>query len=838
MVTFGQLLRTLRKNTYYPKTNKTLSQAHFAEELQKISDIIYSNRMIGLWEQGKRPIGKDSRYLLLSIIKVLEKYDGITTLEDANQLLHSADYVALTDSEIADIQPNWLTNTPRTYVIPAIDTQKAALPSAIEMIGREAAREAIAKSFAEGSDVCVQFIVGRGGVGKSTLAGEVARDALDTGLFPSVIWLPFGSAETNTLLTTLTMQLGQWLIPEGLDTNNAKIREQQIKGVLSDQRHLIVVDGVESAEHSDLLGQQLWRLVGQSHFIVTSRATPERAQQTFVCELDELDVAGSAELLKSHAKRSTQAMNVKFHADAVRKIFAHIGGHPLTLSILPELLVKFPLQRILNAIERGKYGAHHEIYAAAWQALSHDARKLLFALCFVSQHGIDEPFLTAVTGLDEDAQLDALEELFRYNLLQTRGSLEHKRYNLHNLTIQFVQIELKDPSSMLNSADFDRTHLTKTALSFWNSQNNFSTTSVKNLLQTFRFSFHGAIEKEVSQTRSELALILHSALHSHGIWFTWINILRKVIESDTYNNQGMQCRLLNILGETNRLARQFPEALIAYSAARELALLLEDEKALARATYGLGIIHYHQYDYGSAVSLCNDALEISQEHELKIEYASALMLRGLLGIQFEEFVMSENVFKQSIEIYRVANSHDNVLRGLNNLIRLYKKTNQEKLVLSAYDQAYRILEKNPNNVQEAWLKISEGSYYFERGDFQRASAIFGSINLRHLRQTRNVFLLALVLNNLGNVFLKKLNFSKAMIYIIESIELWKQLNNRRELANSLETLGDIYLAQQMVDNAIQTYNMAVEEIVSINSDISTIALRESLVNRLNEIQEQ
>ena len=39
--------------------------------------------MIGLWEQGKRPIGKDSRYLLLSMIRLLKKYDGIKTLEEA-----------------------------------------------------------------------------------------------------------------------------------------------------------------------------------------------------------------------------------------------------------------------------------------------------------------------------------------------------------------------------------------------------------------------------------------------------------------------------------------------------------------------------------------------------------------------------------------------------------------------------------------------------------------------------------------------------------------------------------------------------------------------------------
>jgi hypothetical protein len=108
---FGHLLREYRLASKDPETNDLLTQECFAELLENHLGLRgITNTQISRWEKGGtkgKVIPQDKRKLLLGMISVLHHCGGITTLEQANDLLHAGDYRKLNEAEIQQINALW-----------------------------------------------------------------------------------------------------------------------------------------------------------------------------------------------------------------------------------------------------------------------------------------------------------------------------------------------------------------------------------------------------------------------------------------------------------------------------------------------------------------------------------------------------------------------------------------------------------------------------------------------------------------------------------------------------------------------------------------------------------
>lgn len=104
---FGDLLRRFRegcKDPLYPA--RKLSQVRLGELLgQELGTHRYSGAAVSDWERGKSKIHADDRRLLLSLIKVLCKFGGLRSLDEANKFLESGNYRPLNSDEIKTAFP-------------------------------------------------------------------------------------------------------------------------------------------------------------------------------------------------------------------------------------------------------------------------------------------------------------------------------------------------------------------------------------------------------------------------------------------------------------------------------------------------------------------------------------------------------------------------------------------------------------------------------------------------------------------------------------------------------------------------------------------------------------
>jgi len=90
MSTFGELLRFHRRQCRDPDRGGMLTQARLGELIGlELGDAGYAGAAVSYWEQDETKISEDARLVLVSLISVLHQCSGLSSLEEANELLRA-----------------------------------------------------------------------------------------------------------------------------------------------------------------------------------------------------------------------------------------------------------------------------------------------------------------------------------------------------------------------------------------------------------------------------------------------------------------------------------------------------------------------------------------------------------------------------------------------------------------------------------------------------------------------------------------------------------------------------------------------------------------------------
>ncbi|MEM8860853.1 MAG: NB-ARC domain-containing protein, partial [Chloroflexota bacterium] len=638
--TFGEQLQFYRQRTQDSQhNNRPLSQKRMAEELSNREGFTYSYGTISGWERNETKISRDSRLLLKTIIKTLLRYNGLTQLDHANELLRLGGHNALTDAEVEEIYPRWQRGKPAAYSmkIASHEIQRAALPQKLELQGKDDVVRVLNGQLSQQGAPSVLFLSGRGGVGKSAVATALAHHYLQVDIYQAVAWIPLNLPDeqpAEEALEQLTLYLGRWLEIKDLDAATAAGREAMIRGALEAKPHLVVIDGVEAPAHTDILNERLSTMSGRSKFLVTSRSKPSHISQSFVFDLDEIDVAHSQALLQAQTKATNGIPAEDFTSEVAQKIHDSVGGHPLTLILFPHLLKEHSLDNLLNAIESGVEGKHAFIYQRVWEMLSPNAQNLVMGLCFFGSLGADEATVKAAADLDDSALYQAVREVGRFGLLQSRGGLNEKIYNLHNLTIQYVQILVRNAADQTGF-----TAATKRVFNHWlthfaDPQVVLPFEHVLQLQQALRLSQMIQDEASISQLRCELLYTAFTPLKNHDFLNSWKPYWEFSLANDVAGSDLFRCRLMNQLAFIKQKLREFDEALTLHKEALKLGHELEEALEIAQAHHHMSWCYYRMAQFDLASTYNSRAIEIFEEFSLITEdYVKALLRKGILAAE-------------------------------------------------------------------------------------------------------------------------------------------------------------------------------------------------------------
>jgi nucleoside phosphorylase len=350
------------------------------------------------------------------------------------------------------LEDGWLVDPPEAVADPALGwSALSRRPLDETSYGRDALRVELLRELESPRGAPIFWIEGLGGIGKTTLARQLADEAEAGARFVKSATYSFeqraekdgpsaAAPDGAEIVEAFISQLGL----AGLSDLPSPTREQRFFEIARTKPFLLTIDNLETPSDAEFVRTLLQRVGAdsESRWLVTSRAAAGQLWATArVVRLGELSRTHSIALMRDLLALQP-AGRTKAFDPFLESLYDAVGGNPLALRLSVGLLSRFPPDIVVDILRRGADPSdefYRYIYKTAWSSLSEDARKLLIALRLAPLDGIDWPRLEAISGLQLRALTAAVSQLCAFNLLNVTDAAGVTIYAIHRLTATFAE---------------------------------------------------------------------------------------------------------------------------------------------------------------------------------------------------------------------------------------------------------------------------------------------------------------------------------------------------------------------------------------------------------------
>jgi len=302
--------------------------------------------------------------------------------------------------------------------------------------GRETLAEEVLSRLNDPQELPILSLSGGAGYGKTEVAAEVAKAALDRHLFARVLWVK--ARETELAGDKITdsqrdeaLNWNQFLDEIAHQLDGCPL--ERVRQRLKEEKRLIVLDNAETARVEDILAK-LVEMLEPSRVLLTTRA---RTNLPFVGTMDirGLEESPSYSLLRDEAEHRNVPALLNASSDRLQQVYQLSCGAPLALHfIVGRVLDDGFLEPVLSALEDASLDVekfYEFSLKTAWERIS-DATKSVLSYIGDANAGVTWEELSGARQVPESEWNVARRELRRWYLIEdetdAKGNL---RYNIH-----------------------------------------------------------------------------------------------------------------------------------------------------------------------------------------------------------------------------------------------------------------------------------------------------------------------------------------------------------------------------------------------------------------------
>ncbi len=694
----------------------------------------------------------------------LERSEGQT---DA-QLLSLNQPLAASQRDRSQVNNNAMAAAP---VAPPPDN----LPdSTATFVGRRSEIERCLEALAPDERGWGVLIDGMGGIGKTALAIEVARQARAAQLFDAYL---FVSAKTSSHLDqgireeTLAHSSLDAFVREFLrllgDSDLAAIpdaagRRQAFLADLQKRRTLLIWDNLESLidEERLLIAEFLRRLPGPAKAIITSRrGLGESVVEVRLGRMSGPDADAMIDDLSRRDSRIAAAL-IEAGVDARRKLNEIVDGNPLALRMSLGLVAQREcgldavLSRLRDPVRSGDL--YRFLFADALDGLAKSDRVVLAALIGFRSTASAEALVDA-TGLPPAEVVQALERLTRLALVDegTQGG-----YALHALTRTYARTVLGQTHQVaraaLSQGQLDA-QAQRRAVRYWV---DFATTYRGDSADPHSFD---QLDLEWPQLEAA-AITLHELSGLPGPL------------KDPY-----AARMLNDLAKSlfdYLQSRNYWDELLRLGEwAYEAACALEGWQSAGWRAYQVAWVYYGRAESERAAMWADRMAEAMERAGNRRDRAAALRLHGLVAEQRGDLAAAERLFVEALALYREVKIPANQITILCDLGEVAQRLKQIDRADGYYQHALELAEQLGSQEHQAICANNLGLLALDRSRPSQARAWYER-GLNLARAIRRDDLLAYAQHGLARVLEAEWRYDEALALAEQALELQERLQDR------------------------------------------------------------
>ncbi|MDZ7964720.1 MAG: tetratricopeptide repeat protein [Nostoc sp. DedSLP03] len=572
-------------------------------------------------------------------------------------------------------------------------------------MGREAELEELHSSLQTSRQVAIVAVAGMGGVGKTELATQYAKQHLQN-YQGGVCWLSAQGIDVGIQILRFAELKFKLIAPDDWELAD-RLRycwQNWEKGEV-----LLVFDDV--TDYKKQVQPYLPPESPRFKVLLTTRLGFDRTLPQL--PLGVLKPLAAMKLLKSLVDRE----RLKSEPWVAREICNFLGYLPLALELVGRYLDTMPdlsLERLLKRLEkkrleheaiakanplmRYEYGVA-EAFALSWEQLDENAQSLG---CWLSLYALaDIPFSVEWIEDDDEQELweKAITELRKLHLIQWQSK---GIYRLHPLIRQFFQMKLDESSNADEVKTAFVAQMVEIAKQIPQQPNR------ENIFNLTPYIPHIAeVATHLSQYLSNEDLAwpftgLGRFYEGQGLYQQaepWLQQCVKIAENRLGSEHPDVATSLNNLAALYQSTGCYSEAEPLYQQALSLRkrLLGEEHPDVATSLNNLAALYKSTGRYSEAEPLYQQALSL-YKHLLGEEHPDVAQSLNNLAALYEStgrYSEAELLYQQALSLdkHLLGEEHPDVATSLNNLAALYKSTGRYSEAEPLYQQALSICEQ-------------------------------------------------------------------------------------------------------------------------------------------------
>lgn len=264
-------------------------------------------------------------------------------------------------------------------------------------------------------------------------------------------------------------------------------------------------------------------------------------------------------------------------------------------------------------------------------------------------------------------------------------------------------------------------------------------------------------------------------------------------------------------GDQAKSAKQFKDAIAAYTQARKLANASGDLKSEASALLRLATSEYFDGDYAGAEGHARESLAAHQKLGNKVGQASDWRLLGNTQYAHGDFPASEASHHQALALHEEIGDRKGIADDLNNLASTLREFDP-LTAIEYFDRAQREFEALGNDLNRSTTLDNLGLAYQSIGDYARALE-YGRMAVGLARKAADKRMEGIALDSLGNAETYRGNYREALALYNEALKCHRNFAWGRAQAST--NIGVLYRMQGNHALAAGYFSRALELNASI-----------------------
>ncbi len=631
-------------------------------------------------------------------------------------------------------------------------------------------------------DVHLVTLLGTGGIGKTRLSYQVARE-LQTYFADGVCFVHLAAVnESELVVPTIAKELG-------IQEVGGQTIFQQIKAALHNKHFLLLLDNFEQVVTTAPLIEELLADCPRLKILVTSREVlhvdAERVFSVPPLGTPNLDQLSEDEMITQYPAialfvQRAQAVLPTFHltrtnARTIAEICVRMDGLPLAIELAAARIKLLPPQallarltqplRILVSASRTLPSRHQTLRnALQWSYdLLDKGEQRLFRRLSVFSGGWTLEAVEAVEqalNTDESLQisvLDCIASLLDKSLITLRkqGGEEPRMQLLLTLREYAMELLRESNEAQITQHAYAMYYLT------------FAEEAEPHLKDPEQTTWLEKLEPEHENLQTALAWLLVHDETELALRFC-----------------GSLSRFWYLRGYWSEGRRWLEEAL-------RLAQSGNPTATRAKALYGAGILAYYQDDYAKAHTLLDECVKIYRQLGIEREYAHALSDLGVLVHTQGDHERAHLLLGESEMLCRKPGSKWELAYLLRKLGFILSREGDLPRAAAYAQEGLQLARELGDNSLIASTLLTLGDIAASQGDLDQAMAR-DQEGLELARKLGDKSLISIAVQN--SVYLAALqgNMAQAKVRAMEGLSLARELGDRTFITTTLHTLG--YLA--------------------------------------------